>query len=210
MAESATSAGEAVPDRRRARHDRTKAEILAAAWDIARRDGIGAVSLRDVALAVDMKPPSLYTYFESKQALYDAMFAQGWEALRQRTETRATVRAKAEALKTEAHEFFAFCTEDPARYQLMFQRPMPGFEPSAEAYAVSVVVFDGLRKRFAAHGIEDADGLELWTILMTGVTARQVANDPGGTRYEHHLDPLVDMYLAHVRPRRRTGRKQQP
>ena len=43
--------------------------------------------------------------------------------------------------------FVEFCTEDPARYQLLFQRTIPGFEPSPESFAISV---DGLRARARA------------------------------------------------------------
>lgn len=209
MAEAASAEPlvDARPDRRRRRHEETKQEILEATWAIARRDGVGALSLRELADAVGMRAPSLYTYFGSKEAIYDAMFAQGWKALGERVEKLESAPPQDEPFKAEATEFFAFCTEDPARYQLMFQRPMPGFEPSPEAYAASVEVFEGLRRRFASRGIEDSDAIELWTFLMTGITARQIANDPGGDRYAHHLDPLVDMYLAHIQPRRRKGRR---
>jgi len=85
---------------------------------------------------------------------------------------------------------------------------MPGFEPSPEAYASSVETFEGLRRRFATRGVENPEAIELWTFLMTGISARQVANDPGGDRYAHQLEPLVDMYLTYVRPRSpRKGRR---
>jgi len=198
---------DARPDRRRRRHEETKQEILDAAWAIARRDGMGALSLRELADAVGMRAPSLYTYFGSKEAIYDAMFTQGWKALRERVQALESAPPRDDPFKAEAREFFAFCTEDPARYQLMFQRPMPGFEPSPKAYASSVEVFEGLSRRFAARGIKGPDALELWTFLMTGITARQIANESGGDRYAHHLDSLVNMYLAHVQPRpKRKGR----
>ena len=192
----------ALPDRRRRRHEGTKNEILETAWALARREGIGALSLRELAEAVGMKAPSLYTYFPSKQSIYDAMFAQGWRLLLERVKVLEPnlpqdEHLKAESLRTEARDFFAFCTEDPARYQLMFQRPMPGFVPSPEAYASSEEVFDRLRGRFARLGLDD-DAIELWTFLMTGITARQIANEPGGDRYLPYLDELVDMFVAHV------------
>lgn len=196
---------DAQPDRRRRRHEETKKEILEAAWGIARRDGVAALSLRELADAVGMRAPSLYTYFGSKEAIYDAMFAQGWEALSERVAKLQSAPLQGEPFKEEAREFFDFCTDDPARYQLMFQRPMPGFEPSPEAYAASVEVFEGLRRRFASRGIEGSDAIELWTFLMTGITARQIANDPVGDRYRHHLEPLVDMYLAHIQPLSRSS-----
>ena len=53
------------------------ASIVEAAWGLAREHGIQLVSLRDLAKEVGMQQPSLYAYFDSKNALYDAMFADG-------------------------------------------------------------------------------------------------------------------------------------
>jgi hypothetical protein len=56
--------------------------IVEAAWSLARERGIQLVSLRDLAEEVGMQQPSLYAYFDSKNALYDAMFADGnWEVV---------------------------------------------------------------------------------------------------------------------------------
>ena len=71
----------AAPDRRAAKREAKRAQILAAAWELAHRDGIGAISLRELAAMVDLRQPSLYAYFDSKDALYDAMFAEGNRAL---------------------------------------------------------------------------------------------------------------------------------
>ena len=63
-------------DTRAARRESTRERILRAAWDLARRDGLAAITLREVARQVGMRAPSLYTYFGSKNAMYDAMYAQ--------------------------------------------------------------------------------------------------------------------------------------
>ncbi|TMK84168.1 MAG: helix-turn-helix transcriptional regulator, partial [Actinobacteria bacterium] len=64
-------------DRRAERREATKAEILDAAWEVVRAEGLAALSLRDLAAKVGMRAPSLYSYFDSKHAIYDAMFLQG-------------------------------------------------------------------------------------------------------------------------------------
>src|SRR5580700_5716772 len=64
-------------DRRQRRHDAKKARILTEAWALAQRDGLAAISLRDLAERVDLRQPSLYAYFDSKLGLYDMMFADG-------------------------------------------------------------------------------------------------------------------------------------
>src|ERR1700734_3453200 len=64
-------------DRRGDRREAKKARILVEAWALARRDGLAAISLRDLADRVELRQPSLYAYFDSKLGLYDMMFADG-------------------------------------------------------------------------------------------------------------------------------------
>jgi hypothetical protein len=56
-------------------------------------------------------------------------------------------------------------------------------------------------------GITEPGDVDLWTAIQMGLTAQQWANDPGGRRFADHLEPAIDMFVAHVR---RTRRKAQP
>ena len=190
-------------DRRSARREATKAEILEAAWEIVRAEGLGALSLRDLARKVGMQAPSLYQYFDSKHAIYDAMFAQGNEQLLERYLTLGTSDDPVDDMRAGARLFVRFCAEDAARYQLLFQRTIPGFEPSPESYEVAVRVFDLGRQRLARAGFTEARAMDLWTALIAGLSAQQIANDPGGDRWLRLIDDVVDMYLNHVQPARR-------
>jgi len=190
--------GQARRDRRRAA---TRAEILDAAWDLVREHGLAALALRDLAARVGMRAPSLYQYFDSKHAIYDAMFAQGWRAaLEAITEPQLGTDDPREALRISARRMFTFATEDAARYQLLFQRTIPGFEPSPESYAPAVEMFTRSEQLMARYGITDPDAMDLWTALISGLTSQQLSNDPGGTRWERLIDRTVDMYLAQVVP----------
>src|SRR5947208_4483704 len=68
---------EPMRDRRAERREATRAEILDAAWELVRAEGLATLSLRELAAKVGMRAPSLYSYFDSKHAIYDAMFAEG-------------------------------------------------------------------------------------------------------------------------------------
>src|SRR3954465_4047026 len=68
-------------DRRQRRRGARRAAIIGEAWRLAHQDGLAALSLRDLADAVGLRQPSLYVYFDSKLALYDAMFADGYRQL---------------------------------------------------------------------------------------------------------------------------------
>src|ERR1700721_3182440 len=63
-------------DRQAERREATRQEILAAAWEIAHESGLISVTLREIAARIGMQPPSLYSHFASKNAIYDAMFGQ--------------------------------------------------------------------------------------------------------------------------------------
>jgi AcrR family transcriptional regulator len=58
-------------DRRLRRRSAVRERILDAAWWPARRDGVAAMSLRNLAREVDLTRPALYSDFASKNALYD-------------------------------------------------------------------------------------------------------------------------------------------
>ncbi|HEY7947636.1 MAG TPA: TetR/AcrR family transcriptional regulator, partial [Acidimicrobiales bacterium] len=175
-------------DRRARRREATKDEILEAAWTLARTQGLTLFSLRDLAAGVGMRAPSLYEYFASKNAIYDAMFGMG---MRQAlavvgAETRAPgVR---EALRESAHRVFDFATSDPARNQLLFQRTIPGFEPSPESYAPAVEMSARVQALMIDHGITHGDAMDLWTALIGGLVNQQLANEPGGQRWGRLID----------------------
>lgn len=183
-------------DRQAERREATRREILAAAWEVASLHGIGGVTLKEVAVRVGMKPPSLYSHFESKSAIYDAMFAQGWSDYGQRA--AATAAALPEdprpALLLIGESFFDYATQSPARYQLMSARVIPGFEPTTAAYAPAVDVIRRFEGVLSGLGVTDPVAVDLYTALISGLISQQMANDPGGSRWRRLLPRVIEMY----------------
>src|SRR3954462_10360706 len=131
----------------------TRQEIVDAAWDVARKQGLAQLTLRDIATRIGMKAPSLYSHVDSKNAIYDAMFAQAWTQCRE-VMLEAVARCPSDAggaLRLMARTFFDFSVSDLARFQLMNQRTLPGFEPSPAAYEPAVLTLDVLRDLLARH-----------------------------------------------------------
>jgi AcrR family transcriptional regulator len=185
-----------VRDRRAERFATTRREILDAAWELSRSQGLVSFAMRDLGAAVGMRAQSLYAYFPSKNAMYDAMFADANRELLRRFSAIDAADPVA-ALRAHARAYVEFCVQDPVRYQLLFQRTIPGFEPSAESYAVALEVLADARARVAACGARGARAFDAWTALTGGLAAQQNANEPEGRRWVRLLDELVDMYLAH-------------
>jgi AcrR family transcriptional regulator len=185
-------------DRRAERREATRHEIVDAAWEVARRDGLSAVTLREVAYRVGMRSPSLYSHFDSKNAIYDAMFARAWTEFCAVLDTVPPTAPYRRALLVVAEVFFDFAVADLARYQLMNQRTIPGFQPSAEAYAASLAAYERMQAAMRRCGVRSQADLDLWTAITGGFVDQQLANEPGGTRWRSQLPRLVDMYCDEV------------
>ena len=185
-------------DRRHVRHEATKREILDAAWKIVRVEGLNGLSLRALARAVNMEPQSLYTYFSSKHSVYDHLFADGNRELLARIDGIKVTGDPNHVLRTIALLFVTFACEDLARYELLFLRTIPDFEPSPESYAVAVEVFAKGRSLLDAVGLDNDNDFDLWTALVAGLVSQQLANDPNGKRYIRLIDDAVAMFSEHV------------
>jgi class 3 adenylate cyclase/AcrR family transcriptional regulator len=171
------------------------ASIVAEAWRLAREHGVGGISLRALASAIGMRQPSLYKYFDSKHALYDAMFADGNRQLLERLEALKLPTDPRAALKKYLATFVAFAVEDPARYELLFQRHLPGFTPSPESYALAEDALGRLVKQLSEAGVTDQGDIDCIVAITAGLMEAQMSNDPAGDRWTRHLNRLVDLFI---------------
>jgi AcrR family transcriptional regulator len=191
-----------VPSTIAERREARTSEILACAWRLARESGIAGVSLHAVAREVGIRQPSLYEYFASKHALYDAMFAEGNRQLIERLDafTRpADARAR---LKKMLHAYLDFALEDPARSELLFQRHVPGFTPSPASYALAEHALSRVTAAMREAGVTTQADVDCLVAITAGLIEAQLANDPGGRRWVRHLDRLTDLYLDDVQRRK--------
>jgi AcrR family transcriptional regulator len=191
-------------DWREARRRSARVAILDAAWSLVRDDGLAALSIRDLATRAGITTPTVYAYFDSKHAIYDAMFGEAATEFADVMTARYEEDDPRDLLAAGFRRFVAFCTDDVARYQLLFQRTIPGFEPSADSYEPAVRALDASRERLARNGITKREQQDMYTALTTGLVDQQIANDPGGTRWSRLVDDCVDMFLEYCRPAKPT------
>jgi AcrR family transcriptional regulator len=199
-------------DRRQRRRQETIDQVLDVAVEVMADQGVAGLTLGEVARRMGIRPPSLYVYFDGKNALYDALFERGWREL---LGTMHSIRASldgsdpvAELLVYES-AFVRWAVEHPAYAPLMFWRPVPGFAPSARAYEPAVELA-AMSREFLAElqsgGMlpPDADldlAFRTQTAVISGVISQQLSNAPDepfetGT-YTSTLPDVVAMWLAH-------------
>ncbi len=171
------------------------AAIIDAAWKLAREHGIAGLSLHAVAREVGMRQPSLYEYFDSKHALYDAMFAAGNRALLAEFDKLKLPSDPRAALKKVLGLWMRFALEDPARCELLFERHVPGFNPSPESYALAEQALSRAVACMRAAGITSQGDIDCVVAVTAGLLSAQLSNDPGGNRWIRHLNRLVDLLV---------------
>jgi len=116
---------------------------------------------------------------------------------RWRTAAAAASQEPVAVLRRRTAAFLQFCAEDPVRHQLLFQRTIPGFEPSPQSYAPAVEGLKDLQSRLRACGVADPRAWDVWTAVTAGLAAQQNANEPGGDRWLRLADECIDMFLEH-------------
>lgn len=202
-----------VPDRRRRRREETIREILRIAIEIMAAEGVAALSLSDVARRLGIQPPSLYKYFPSKLALYDALFAEAaGQALAELRVGAGAAEPGLPALRTGLERFARFVCANPVFAQLLYWRPVPGFTPSPESFRPAEEFVADVRAmlRTAAdrgqvhpHAATE-DGQALLSVLVGGALSQQAANEPqagfDNGRFTRLLPRLLDMFVAAYPP----------
>jgi AcrR family transcriptional regulator len=209
-------------DRRQRRRLETIEEVLDIAADIMGEHGVAGLSVGEIARRMGIRPPSLYVYFPSKNALYDALFARGAQEIldvvvAERTRHAGSRATLEQQLLESSRAFVGWCVAHPAYTSLLFWRPVPGFTPTPEAYAPAVRMMELTTEWVAelkARGLLRADAdvghvVRDWTVLTSGVISQQLANapdeDPGGGSFTEALPDLIAMYAAHYGAPRRSG-----
>lgn len=205
-----------------ARRGVTIEEILVAALAIMAANGVGALTMAELARRVSMQPPSLYKYFPSLLAIYDALFRRGQQQNLDALEAgMATAAPGLEAVRAGMVATGRWAVGNPVLAQLLFWRPVPGYRPTAEAFGPTVRIVgllragleDAVRRGELGAGAASDEGMALLSTMHFGVLSQHLANDPDGN-WEHgvftRLHPsILEMFVAAYPPeasRRRTAR----
>lgn len=167
-----------------------------------------------------MRPPSLYKYFSSLHAVYDALFARGNTRLAAYVDNAVReFDPGLERLLEATRAIMRWSMQNRGLATLLFWRPVAGFEPSPSSYALAQRLVERSRTdlavavrnhELAPHADSD-EVFRLFTSLSAGLCSQQLANQPDAT-YESGLftsltDQSLGMFVQHYAPTtRRTSR----
>lgn len=160
------------------------------------REGAAALNVREVARLVGMRQQSLTYYFPTKLELLDALFADGFTDLRTALDEVPTAADPIDDVVAVAGAVVDYCVRQPARYQLMLQRSVPGFTPSQASMCITADVLGVLTDRLTAAGIIERTDVALVRALISGAAAEQIANDPAGREYVDQVSRGIRAVVA--------------
>ena len=147
--------------------------LLASAADILESEGPDGLSVRRIAAAAGVAPMGVYNHFESKFGIVEALFIQGFERLSEAMATIADIEDPYEALREAGRRYRALALAQPMVYQVMFLRPVPGFEPSDDALVIAAAAFDSLvaavQRAMSAGVIADASPTETAQLIWASI-----------------------------------------
>ena len=194
--------------RREQVREETIEQILSIAREEMQAEGVAALSLGTIARRLGMRTPSLYTYFDSKHAIYDTLFRRGFlefgRCMDERPYQDGTLRQNLESVMTT---YMRFAQENQDLYQLMFQRPVPGFVPSEESMAVSLGQLNAAKAQFSqlleredmTLNIPFEEARDLVIAFEHGLTELHLANNPdlpvGQGRFGQLIPQAVQVLL---------------
>jgi AcrR family transcriptional regulator len=167
-------------------------------------DGVGALTVSEVARRMGIRGPSLYKYFPSRHAIYDALFARGL-ALEQAAVADAVEGTPpgTPRIRAGGAAVVRWAVEHPALAQLLHWRPVPGFAPSPAVFAAGVADMTDVRAEFAeavrlgqlAATADSDDAVRLYTVVLSGLVSQQLANQPGVPFADGVFSRLTDAAL---------------
>ncbi len=173
-------------------------EILALATELFSRNGVQATSMRDLAAAAGILPGSLYSHFESKEALADEILRTYLEDLRRRCETidRSTAPA-IERLRRLIRETLESADANPAglsifHRDLAYLATLPRFDYIFDLYlAVRRVWMRAIEDAVAQGRLHpDVDPTTYFRWMRDALTMTARWHEPGG---EPDIETLIGM-----------------
>jgi AcrR family transcriptional regulator len=175
------------------------AELIVAA------EGAGAVTVSEVARRMGMRPPSLYKYFPSLHAIFDALFARGNARVVTYVEDAVLgLDHGLDRLLVGSRAIVRWAMLNRGLAPLLYWRPIPGFVPSPASYAQAGEMVTGFREDLHAAALageldasaDTDDTLRLLTAILAGIGSQQLANQPDASYEDGIFTALTDRALA--------------
>jgi AcrR family transcriptional regulator len=186
------------PTRRELQQSALRRDVLDAALAQLDAGGPTAVNWRAIARAVGVSPSTLYTYFDSLDALYTELIIEVYGLMA--VEVARDVDASAEPaarVRAAAAGYRRFATTYPARFSLVFVDVLPGYvaPPGGPTIAAQTAVLEPLARAIADLTGRSGIDIARWPSKLRSAVIGSWSELHGFVSLEanHHLVWIADV-----------------
>lgn len=185
-------------------------KILEEATGIVYREGVDRITMRALGEKLGYSPATIYLYFKNKDELLLEIAQHGFERLAERQLPGYDEADPREALRQTNRAYLDFALENPALYELMFQRLQPARD-QREAHPHAQELFDAwkrLHEKGFRAGVFRIPEMEIAGALQTSLLhgfaqlaiSRRMPYPDSGMRISELRDRLIDELVDFVAP----------
>ncbi|MGI5283160.1 TetR/AcrR family transcriptional regulator [Nonomuraea polychroma] len=188
----------------RASHDELRSRLLDVAVNLLETDGPDSLTMRRIAAEAGCTTTVIYTMFGNREGLAEALYLEGFERFRRLLEAVPQRRNPLEHLHALGPAYRQACLAESGYYSLMFERAIPGFEPSERARTLARAALNILDRVIAdcisagyliptqPRKIADA----LWAAAHGAISLERAGHLRDGRTYEAVTTATICCYLV--------------
>ena len=157
-----------------------KANILRSATELFLKGGVRALSVRAIAARAGVSTMGIYSHFQGKQGILDALYVEGFEMVSAAMEEAETQQPSLELVRGCCQRYLDIAERFEAHYRLIFGEHGADYVPSAAGQAVAAEAFRKLTRVVARLLPESASATQkrdaaiaVWALLHGYVSLRQ-------------------------------------
>ena len=162
--------------------NQNKDKILQAASQLFLEGGTAALSVRAIAKQAGVSTIGIYSHFEGKQGILDALYGEGFERVAEAMDVLKPGMAPREGVLLASANYLNFADRNEAHYRLIFGESNGSYVPSNAAKSQAVKAFAGLTD-LVAHAFPSLTtatsrkqlALRVWALLHGSVSLKHHA-----------------------------------
>jgi AcrR family transcriptional regulator len=165
----------------------TKSNILRAASELFLSGGTGALSVRAIASKAGVSTIGIYSHFQGKQGILDALYIEGFESVSRAMDV--TGQTPRDSVLRASRNYLENAERFEAHYSLIFGKLDGSYEPSPDAQAAGIEAFSRLTRLVgdllpgsASKPQKQDAAIRVWSVIHGFVGLRN-----------HAVAQLVDM-----------------
>ncbi|GII86371.1 TetR family transcriptional regulator [Sphaerisporangium siamense] len=130
-------------------HDELRKRLIQVAGDLLLTHGPESLTVRRIASEAGCSTTVVYTMFGNKEGLAEALYLEGFERFRRRLAAVPRHPDPLEYLTSLGPAYREACLAEPGYYSVMFEKAIPGFEPSERARTLARAAVNVLDRAIA-------------------------------------------------------------